>query len=122
MSAAAAYQLEQDVEALATAAVDFLTQLFSEIRPEFADTTRPLNTRLRLFWSYAKWAQDLAARDVVGAEFMRLAIEVGFITASGYWGSAGVREDLRRLGHEDIAHILSWAARGLNPFANGPLR
>ena len=76
MSAAAAYQLEQDDEALATAPVDLLTQLFNEIRPELADTTRPPNTRLLLFWSYAKHAQDLGARDVVVDEFMRLAIEV----------------------------------------------
>jgi hypothetical protein len=121
MSAAVAYKLEQD-EAVVAVPVDFLTQLFSEIRPKLADTTSLLKARLRLFWSCAKNAQDLGARDVVADEFMRLAIEVGFITASGYWVLADVRDNLRRLGREDIAHILDWAARGLNPFDYGPLR
>jgi hypothetical protein len=44
------------------------------------------------------------------------------INARGYWTGADVRESVRPYGAEDVAHVITWALRGWNPFETGPLK
>jgi hypothetical protein len=90
-------------------AVDLLAQAIDILRRQLA-TTAPLKVRLRIFWAGAKRARGLASSDVFAEEFTRLADEAG-LTAS-----------LGRHAAEDIAHVISWAWRGWNPFGTGPLK
>jgi hypothetical protein len=77
--------------------------------------------RIRILWSAAKKARDFGAGDVVHDAFMALAVEVGLIDSKGRWIGADVRPSVRPFGAEDVAHTISWAMRGWNPFEKGPL-
>jgi hypothetical protein len=51
----------------------------------------------------------------------RLAIDTGLIDRRGRWTSADIADHRRGYGREDVAHVISWALRGMNPFMTGPL-
>jgi hypothetical protein len=55
-----------------------------------------------------------------------LAADVGLINARGCWtgsdGAAAVAQHVRRYGAEELAHVITWGLRGLNPFETGPLK
>src|SRR2546429_1859764 len=63
--------------------IDLLTQAIEAARPLIADRNRSLQTRLALFWTFAKAARDLAAMDVFEAAFFELANETGLAAAIG---------------------------------------
>jgi hypothetical protein len=81
-----------------------LSEVTTHAALRISDRNRPLNVRIRLFWSYAKAARDLGATDVIQAEFLELA------------RTTCLAADLGRHVDEDLRHVLGWAARGLNPF------
>jgi hypothetical protein len=83
-------------------AIDLLEQFIGAARPRLACQVTP-KARLELLWSLAKSARDLASHDVWEAEFKLLADELG-LTAH------------RLIQDDGIAHVLSWAWRGWNPF------
>jgi hypothetical protein len=89
---------------------DVLTDMAQAARPKLADRTSPVRARIRVLWGSAKAARTLGAPDVVLEQFTELARETGLIS------------DMGRHGAEDVAHVLSWALRGMNPFEKGPLR
>jgi hypothetical protein len=91
------------------------------IRPMVADAAAPTKQRVRILWAAAKKARDLAAADVIADAFMTLATETNLIDAAGRWTGEDLREDRRRYGREDVAHVIGWAVRGWNPFETGPL-
>jgi len=101
-------------------AVDLLMYAIERARPLLADGSS--KQRIRILWSAAKQARALGASDVVHAAFMALAIETNLINARGYWTGADVRESVRPYGAEDVAHVITWALRGWNPFETGPLK
>ena len=100
---------------------DLLTRIIEGVRPALADTTQPTKTRIRLLWAAAKSARELGATDVVTDAFMTLAVETGLIDKRGWWTGKDVRDYVRPHGAEDVAHLISWALRGRNPFETGPL-
>jgi hypothetical protein len=102
--------------------VDLLTNAIEHVRPMLADESRPTKQRIRILWATAKKARDLGASDVVKVVFIALAVETSLIDSNGRWTGADVRESLRRLGAEDVAHAITWALRGWNPFEKGPLQ
>lgn len=89
-------------------AVDLLRDALEQGRPLVADTERTLQERLRMFWSVAKAARDLAARDVWGDELVRLAVETGLFAA--------MHKRSYRTSAIDLNHVLQWAWRGRNPW------
>jgi hypothetical protein len=84
--------------------------------------TRPTKECIHILWAAAKAARSLAADDVQRDAFMALAIETNLINARGYWTGNDVRDYVRRHGAEDVAHVVTWALRGWNPFEKGPLK
>jgi hypothetical protein len=101
---------------------DRLTEIIDRARSRLADTDLPTKKRIVLLWAAAKASRELAASDVVRAEFLRLAVDVGLITVSGRWATTDVRESILRYGADDVEHVISWALRGLNPFETGRLQ
>jgi hypothetical protein len=101
---------------------DLLSEAIADVRPLLRDDSRLTEARIRLLWAAAKNASGLAARDVVHDTFLALAVEVNLINARGYWTASDVAEHVRRHGAEDLAHVIDWALRGLNPFETGPLK
>jgi hypothetical protein len=99
---------------------DMLSEAIADVRPLLADDST--KEGLRLLWAAAKNASGLAVADVVQDTFLALAVEVNLINARGYWTASGVAEHVRRRGAEDLAHVIGWAVRGLNPFETGPLK
>jgi hypothetical protein len=97
---------------------DPLTLVVRRVRSVLANTG-DMQTRVRAFWAAAKYARKLAAADVVTETFMALAIDANLIDRRGRWISAEIAERRRPYGREDIAHIVSWAVRGMNPFDTG---
>jgi hypothetical protein len=93
----------------AQTAVDLLEATIEVLRPEL-ERSRRIKQRIRAWWSAARDAKGYGARDVVEAEFMRLARDTGLIS------------DLGKYGDEDARHVLDWALRNLNPFDTGPLQ
>src|SRR5262245_11188478 len=91
------------------AAIDMLEEAIERARPMVGNRALPLVDRLMVFWAVAKHARDFAAVDVHETEFLRLAQETGLAA------------DLGRHAGEDLRHVISWACRGWNPFAHGPL-
>jgi hypothetical protein len=47
---------------------------------------------------------------------MALAIETNLIDQRGNWTGSDVRESARPYGRQDVAHVITWALRGWNPF------
>ena len=97
---------------------DLLTESIDLARVLLADASAPTRKRVQLFWTFAATAfkNNVAASDIITADFIRLAIDAGLISESGRWVPADVRATERRHGREDIQHVLDWAARGLNPY------
>jgi hypothetical protein len=89
-------------------AIDLLSQVIDRARSKLTDRSIPVKTRVRAFWSYVKAARHCASSDVIIEEFTALADATGLTTDLGWHGA------------EDVAHVLSWASRGLNPFESGP--
>jgi hypothetical protein len=99
-----------------------LAQVIELIRPMVADTNKPTKERIRILWAAAKKARDLGASDVVHGAFMALAVEANLIDQRGYWTATDVRKSVLRFGAKDVAHVITWAMRGWNPFEKGPLK
>jgi hypothetical protein len=101
---------------------DLLGMAIADVRPLVADRSRSTKERIHLLWAATKKARSFGADDVVRDAFMALAIETHLIDRHGYWTGTDVRESVRRHGAEDVAHGISWALRGWNPFEKGPLK
>ena len=103
---------------------DLLSEAIAYVRPLLAHGST--KERIRLLWAAAKNAGDLAATDVVHDAFVALAAEVNLINARGYWAgpdrAMAVAQHVRRHGAEELAHVITWGLRGLNPFETGPLK
>jgi hypothetical protein len=84
-------------------AVDLLEQAIEHVRPHL-DRGRPVGERLRSLWAAVVAARDISAADVVKAQFVQLADDVG------------LRRDLGRHADEDLQHVISWGLLEQNPF------
>ena len=102
-------------------AISLLDQTIAHVRP-MLERPNPTEARIRLLWAAAKTSSDkkIATHDVLADELFRLAIDAGLITARGFWIADDVAERLRPHGAADIAHVIDWGLRGLNPFQEGP--
>ena len=96
---------------------DLLSEAIADVRPLLAHGST--KERIRLLWAATKNAGELAATDVVHEAFLTLAVEVGLIDARGCWTRSDVAEHVRRHGGEELAHVITWGLRGLNPFETG---
>ncbi len=92
-----------DIDMEPNVAVDMLAAAVAKVRPHL-DSGLPVKHRIHAFWAGAKAARRFAAANVIREEFTKLANETG------------LTRDLGRNGEEDLAHVLSWALRGWNPF------
>ena len=101
---------------------DLFAQTVEGARPLLADSSLPTKTRIRLLWATAKKARRFGAADVVFDAFTALAVETGLINKRGHWTGTDVRDYVRWHGAEDVAHVITWALRGWNPFEAGPLK
>jgi hypothetical protein len=91
-------------EALAPATpVDLLDQAIRHARP-FLHRSTPVGERLRCFWAGVVAARGLGASDVVEAEFLQLARDMGLFV------------DLGRHADEDLRHVIRCAMPNRNPF------
>lgn len=78
--------------------------------------------KVHVLWAAAKHSRNLGEHEMVHGAFMALAIDTNLIDRRGYWISSDVRPSVRRHGAEDLAHAISWALRGSNPFETGALK
>jgi hypothetical protein len=99
-----------------------LDQIVDTVRPLVADAKSPTKQRVRALWAAAKAARACGASDVIHRAFMDLALEANLIDRRGHWTGNDVRADVIRHGAEDVAHVITWAMRGWNPFEIGPLK
>jgi hypothetical protein len=99
-----------------------VSQVIEQIRPTLAAEGRPTKARIRILWAAAKSVRALGAADEIRDAFLALALEVGLIDKRGRWTGSDVRESIRHYGREDVAHVIAWALRGMNPFERGPLK
>jgi len=99
-----------------------LDQIIDTIRPIVADVTGSTKQHIRTLWAAAKASRACGASDVIHRAFMDLAVEANLIDWRGHWTGKDVRADLCRHGTEDVAHVITWALRGWNPFETGPLK
>jgi len=95
-------------------AIDLLAQAIESVRPLLL--TGSTKTRIRVLWTAARNARELAVEDQIKREFLQLAIEVGLIDKRGYWLGNDVRLDQRRHGRTDVEHVIRWALRDWYPF------
>jgi hypothetical protein len=100
---------------------DLLAQAVERAAPMIADATKPTKERVRFLWAAVKMARGLAASDVLHDAFMALATMTNLIDADGCWTGSDVAEHRRHYGKQDVAHAISWALRGWNPFEQGSL-
>jgi hypothetical protein len=84
-------------------AVDLLTLATDYVRP-LLDRSSPIAERLHALWAGVVAARDVGANDVVEAEFLELARDVGLFTDLGSHADA------------DLQHVIRWAIRDQNPF------
>lgn len=80
-----------------------LTEAITYVRP-LLDRTYPIGERLQSLWAAVVAARDVGASDVVEAEFLQLAQDVGLFA------------DLGRHAAVDLRHIIRWALLDQNPF------
>jgi len=98
-----------------------LPEVIYQLRPALADVKTPSKQRIRTLWASAKQARGLAEDKVVADAFMQLTADANLINRAGSWTGADVAEYRIRYGGGDVAHVISWALRGMNPFEKGPL-
>jgi hypothetical protein len=89
-------------------ACDLLSQAIEIVRPQLR-RSKPLKERVAIFWSAIAAANDLAAADVLRAEFLQLAKD------------SGLAADLKQhadLAHSDetLEHLLRWGLLQRKPF------
>jgi hypothetical protein len=89
------------------------------LRPLLADATQPTRQRIRLLWTTAKQVRDRAGAAATFNALMALAVETRLINTYG-WTGKDVRDGQHCFGVEDLAHVLKWAMRGMDPFDEGP--
>jgi hypothetical protein len=94
-------------------------QIIQRIRPVVANGD--VHLRIRALWAATKFARGLASAETITEHFMALAIDADLLDRRGRWACAGIAEYRRAYGREDMAHLISWGLRGMNPFATGPL-
>jgi hypothetical protein len=80
-----------------------LTQATTYVRP-FLDRSNPIGERLQALWAAVVAARNVGASDVVEAEFLQLARDVGLFA------------DLGRHAGADLGHVIRWAMLNQNPF------
>jgi hypothetical protein len=89
---------------------DPLDQAVALTRNRIADRSRTLSERIQTLWAAVYAARTLGAADIVAAAFIGLAENTGLVA------------DLGRHGAEDVAHVVRWAMRGLDPFDRKAVR
>jgi hypothetical protein len=99
-----------------------LGQIIEGIRPLVADSSRPTKQRIRILWAAAKKVRELGKAEPIHCAFMALATQAHLIDSRGRWVGPDVVEHIHRHGREDVAHVISWALRGWNPFERGALK
>jgi hypothetical protein len=77
----------------------------------------PTKLRLRNLWLSAMAVRDRGDRAELEKHFMDLARESGLIAASRAHYEA--KKQPRRWGEEDVAHVIRWGLRGMNPWCPG---
>jgi predicted metal-dependent hydrolase len=84
-----------------------------------AEFNPPSPTKLRLqnLWLATMAVRDKGDRAELEKHFMDLARESGLIAASCAHYEA--KKQRRRWGEEDVAHVISWGLRGMNPWHPG---
>lgn len=82
---------------------DLLARAVEDVRPHL-NSTFPIGQRIRNFWAGVVVSRELAAADLVEAEFMRLAQETG------------LAPNLGRHADEDLRHVVRWAILNKEPF------
>jgi hypothetical protein len=82
---------------------DLLARAVEHVRP-YLDPALPIGERIRNLWAGVVASRDLAAADVIEAEFLPLAREVGLVG------------ELGRHAEQDIRHVIRWAMLNQNPF------
>jgi hypothetical protein len=82
---------------------DMLAEAVAYVRPHL-EGTNPIGDRLRNLWAGVAAARDLAAADVIEAEFLLLARDTRLAA------------DLGRHAETDLRHVIRWAMLGMNPF------
>jgi hypothetical protein len=105
--------------------LDLLSHAIDGLRPILADNSQPVKARMMVLWATAKKARGLGSSDQVHAEFMEVAVETNLINRNGRYTCTDekhVRKSARPYGREDVAHVITWALRGWNPFEKGPLK
>jgi hypothetical protein len=87
----------------ASSSTCLLTEAITYVRP-LLDRTYPIGERLQSLWAAVVAARDIGASDVVEAEFLQLARDVGLFA------------DLGRCAGTDLRHVIRWAMLNQNPF------
>lgn len=84
--------------------VDLFDQALTAVRPLFK---KPASARdqLTLLWAISKKARNLAAHDVACEALLKLGAEPKIACS-----------------RDDIAHVVDWGLRNLNPFETNPLQ
>jgi hypothetical protein len=82
---------------------DTLAEAVAYVRPRL-EVASPIGDRLRALWAGVAAARDLAAADVIEAEFLLLARDTRLAAGLG------------RHAETDIRHVIRWAMLGMNPF------
>jgi hypothetical protein len=112
-----------DVAGSSITAPDMLTKAIDQARERIEAISPPATKkRVHILWAAAKQVRELGESKAIHASFMALAIDVNLIDKNGRWTGADVRESIRRYGAQDVAHAITWALRGWNPFEKGPLK
>jgi hypothetical protein len=77
--------------------------------------------RVQALWAIAKYSAGSAAADHLSKTLLQVAVDTNLINCDGQWTGADIAIHRRAFGREDVAHILCWGVRGLNPFESGTL-
>jgi hypothetical protein len=89
-------------------ACDLLTQVIEMVRPQLR-RSKPLKERVEIYWSAIAAANNLAAADVLRAEFLQLAADTGL--------AADLKQQAD-LYYSDktLEHVTRWGLLRRNPF------
>ena len=91
------------IAVLAAPATDLRGQAIETVRPHLCSTL-PIGERVRNLWAGVVASRGLAAGDVIEAEFIRLAQEIG------------LARDLGRHADEHLRHVVRWGLLNRDPF------